>query len=311
MMLPLQAHPAAELFPLLGDSEFESFKADIAARGLIEPIWLCEGKILDGRNRYRACHELDIEVRTREYSGDSPVAFVWSLNGTRRQLSKSQLAAVAANMLPALEEEAKKRQQVHGETAPGRPKESLPPKVEEVSGEAAAVAAKLVGVSKSYVHDAKRVKKTAPELFAQVEAGKMPVAKALKLAKQKPLDPSARNQPREQRAANIKRLAGEGHRAEQIAAELNIGVQHVREIARDEGITLPDAHFGKTRAIKVRRVIEETINGLAGYALGLQTISGAISTIDPADAKEWAASIAESIKPINLLRKQLLEIANG
>lgn len=46
-------------------------------------------------------------------------------------------------MLPALEEEAKKRQQFHGGTAPGK---SLPPLVGEVisCGEAAAVAAAVM-----------------------------------------------------------------------------------------------------------------------------------------------------------------------
>jgi len=106
----LEPHAAAELFPLLAGTECEAFKADIAERGLIEPIWICDGKLLDGRNRYRACIEIGIKPRFREYKGDSPTAFAWSLNAQRRHLSTSQLDAIGVKMLPGLQAEARKRQ---------------------------------------------------------------------------------------------------------------------------------------------------------------------------------------------------------
>ncbi len=50
----LQSHPIADAFPLIGGTEFDALVADIKANGVHEPIVLYEGKILDGRNRYRA-----------------------------------------------------------------------------------------------------------------------------------------------------------------------------------------------------------------------------------------------------------------
>ena len=46
----------------------------------------------------------------RKYKDDSPVAFAWSLNRERRHMTKSRLANTGVKMLPALKEEAKKRQ---------------------------------------------------------------------------------------------------------------------------------------------------------------------------------------------------------
>lgn len=322
MSVEFEIHPAADLFPLMTDSELDSLKENIAAHGLLEPIWLYEGKILDGRNRYRACIELGIEVMTRDYVGDSPVAFVWSLNGARRQLSKSELAAVAVEMLAPLQEEAKKRQVAHLKQGNEIP---VTPKVEErenetgrsaggqfaATGEAAVIAARIVGVGKTYVHNAKRVKQKSPELFAEVRAGKITVDKALRIADGKyvPADLNGPKQPREKRAADIRRLAASGHKAEQIAAELGIGRQQVRNIATAENIALADDAIGKAHRIKASRVIEEMVHGLEGYALGLSTIEGSILDVSKDDAAHWARSLSESIKPINALRKQLLEMS--
>jgi ParB-like chromosome segregation protein Spo0J len=55
----LVPHELANLLPMQSASEFANLKADIAANGLLQPIWLFEGRILDGRNRYRACRELN------------------------------------------------------------------------------------------------------------------------------------------------------------------------------------------------------------------------------------------------------------
>ena len=52
------AHELANLLPMIDQSNYENLKADIAKQGILEPIVLFEGKILDGRNRYKAAKEL-------------------------------------------------------------------------------------------------------------------------------------------------------------------------------------------------------------------------------------------------------------
>jgi hypothetical protein len=111
----LSAHPAATIFPPMVEEDFQALKADIAAYGLREPLWLFEGKILDGRNRYLACQELGIEPITQEWNGNgSAVAFVVSLNLTRRHLNSGQRAVCAAEAKRMLAREAKQRMREGG-----------------------------------------------------------------------------------------------------------------------------------------------------------------------------------------------------
>lgn len=298
----MQAHPAAELFPLLAGAEFDSFKADVEKNGLLEPIWLCEGKILDGRNRYRACVDLGLEPAFRDYQGESPVSFVWSLNVERRHLSKSQHAAIGVEMLPLFQEEAKKRQQVHGNTAPGK---SLTRNSEEVSGEAASQAAAIVGVDRSYIYDAKAVKEADPALFEEIKNGTVTVHRAKQRVNGKSSSPS-----RAERIEKARQLAGDGYRASQIADEIGVSEEVVRRYAREFDIKLPDAAI-RSHKIDAYRVVSTTVQSLEGNHIVFDTIRNEEWGITPEDAKVWHASLGKSIKELNWLRNKLGAIADG
>lgn len=160
-------HPVARLFPLMSDQSFRELLTDIEAHGQLTPIWLHEGQIVDGRNRYRACIELGIEPELREWDrqGDL-VDFVLGLNMKRRHLTASQRAVVAFKMLPLLEAQAKERQA-------RRSTDAAPEILPEQKADSRDLAAAMVGVSGRYVSDVKRIANEAPETLKALEAGQL------------------------------------------------------------------------------------------------------------------------------------------
>jgi len=92
----MKFHPYSEIFPLIEGADFEALVEDIKTHGLREKIWLYEGKILDGRNRFTACKRAGVKPVFRKYIGKDAASFVWSMNVSRRHLSASQLAMAVA-----------------------------------------------------------------------------------------------------------------------------------------------------------------------------------------------------------------------
>jgi hypothetical protein len=174
----LEFHPIADLFPLLEGDEFEAFKADIADRGQQEKIDIYEGKILDGRNRYRACTELGIKPKTQRWSDDGdPIGFVFRKNMHRLHMSESQRAIVGAKTKPMFEAEAAKRKRAGKK--PDLPQNSA----EGANGDSRDRAAKLVSVSHFSVDAAEKVlDKGVPELAKMVESRQVAVSAAAEVA---------------------------------------------------------------------------------------------------------------------------------
>lgn len=168
-------HPIANIFPMLPDDELRELAEDIKANGLKEPIWVYQKKILDGRNRFKACQMAGKAPDVRVYSGDSPAAFVVSLNLKRRHLSASQKAAVAVEVLPWFEKEAKERQAVNARNVTATNKEKIP---DSSKGQARDKAGKSLGVSGRYVEQAKKIKAKAPKIFEEVKSGKKNITQA-------------------------------------------------------------------------------------------------------------------------------------
>jgi hypothetical protein len=178
----LSVNPAAELFPTMCESEFAGLKADIENYGQREPIVLFDGKILDGRNRYRACQELGIEPTVEEVQElADPTAYVLSANLHRRHLTESQRAMVAGRLKELYAPAAKERQR-GARTRRKNVEANLPQ--DNAAGRARAIAAAAVNVSARTVEHACAVLAGgSQELVAAVEAGQVRVSKAARIVK--------------------------------------------------------------------------------------------------------------------------------
>ena len=149
--------------------DYAALKADIRTKGQNEPIWLYQGKILDGRHRYQACVELGIEPSFREYQGVDPVGFVVSQNLHRRHLDVSQRAMIAAEIADLKRGGERSKAQICALThAQAAARFNVSPRtVDKASALLNAAAAGRVD----------------PELLQRVRRGQLRLARAEKLAK--------------------------------------------------------------------------------------------------------------------------------
>lgn len=172
----LAAHPAAMVFPLMDGIELSSLVEDVRAHGLLEPIVLHEGMVLDGRNRLRACELAGVTPRFVEWvpDGMTPLEWVVSHNLHRRHLTTAQRGVLALDLLPRLEEEARERM-LRGKADPS-------PETDE--GRSDEKAAGMVAVGRSTVATLKAIQRNDPtgEIIDRVRAGELNVAQAARKA---------------------------------------------------------------------------------------------------------------------------------
>ena len=154
-------HEIANIFPLISEQELENLSKDIKQNGLLNKIILFEGKILDGRNRLKACEIAKITPEFDIYKGDAPLNFVISLNLHRRHLNESQRGMIAAKLA---------NMDVGGDGSNQYTKSN--PANLPLSTISQSEAAKLLNISERTLRDAKVIINTSPEEVPNVESGK-------------------------------------------------------------------------------------------------------------------------------------------
>jgi ParB-like chromosome segregation protein Spo0J len=112
-----KVHPAASFFPLIEGEEFDALVMSIKTVGLMNPIVLKNGMLIDGRNRLRAILELQsnhssIVILTKELEADvkSVSEYIFDTNIQRRHLTTDQRAMIGYQILPLIQQDREAKQ---------------------------------------------------------------------------------------------------------------------------------------------------------------------------------------------------------
>jgi len=153
------------------DSDYQSLKDSISEFGVLNPITIFEGQVIDGWHRYRAANELALECPEQEFDDwIDPKDFVLAQNKNRRHITAAQLATATAAVYGW--RSVGSNQHKGGSVGPTEAPKS--------AKELAAIA----GVSTASIEKAKVVQaKAAPEVQKAVRDGKIGLEKAVAISK--------------------------------------------------------------------------------------------------------------------------------
>ncbi len=159
-------HWAANALPSMSEGEFQELKSNIKEHGQLEAILITsDGRAIDGRHRVKACAELGLQVKARNYEGsdESILEFVVWLNLKRRPLNDCQRTMVAARLTDLIVRR--------------------PPNTRQNSGVSLDEAASTLRVATCFVEEAAKVGSDGvEELVSAVVAGDIPRSVASEIA---------------------------------------------------------------------------------------------------------------------------------
>ena len=161
-------HPLSSAFPAMTDNEFQELRDSIETNGVLNPITIYEGMVIDGWHRYKAANEANVDCPETELDEwIDPKDFVLAQNKNRRHITVAQLAIATT--------------QVYEWHPANRPNKSVVPT--ELLKTATELA-KLAGVSESSIEKAKSILKNASEEVKEaVKSGKIGLEKAKAISK--------------------------------------------------------------------------------------------------------------------------------
>jgi hypothetical protein len=184
---PLEPHPLSSLFPAMEDGEFAELVEDLKRNGLLTSIVVYEDKILEGGNRDRGCIEAEVTPHYVEYIGSDPLGFIVSANLHRRHLTTGQRAMIASKLATMKwggdRTSGEQRSNSTFASSTGEEARNAPTQAPtEITLEKAADRMQVFRTSAVL---AKKISEAAPEVAAQVEAGKLSLNEAAKKAEVK------------------------------------------------------------------------------------------------------------------------------
>lgn len=174
-MTALTQHPLSAAFPAMLAEEFQGLRDSVNNCGVLNPITLLDGMVLDGWHRYTAAQSLGMSCPTVELDDTDPQDFVMAQNKARRHITASQLAMLTTA--------------VYAWRPPHRPNKSA---VTTDLSKTVRELADIAGVGTRTIEQAKAVHAEAvPAVQEAVKAGAVSVETAAAVAKLPPAEQQA------------------------------------------------------------------------------------------------------------------------
>ncbi|MFH1814343.1 MAG: hypothetical protein ABIF28_09290 [Pseudomonadota bacterium] len=279
----------------MDDDCYQALRDSIDDVGILNPVVLFEGRVVDGWHRYRAATEMGVSCPSVELQEDAdPRAFVLAQNRARRHLNASQMALVVTAVYewaPAHRPAASKVVQTKTDSTPLALEDKWSPGnhfsasadseaggaiVATHSPKSAAELAEIAGVGISTVKRAKAVIRDGiPEVQAAVRSGEVSVKRAAEIAKRpKPEQAPALKAARAPKEAS----AAHGDEPQQAKSIESTEALHIADLARELAEAVADnQHMARVfeandqvaaalaeakRFREENRVLNERIHGL-------------------------------------------------
>lgn len=182
------------IFPEAKPEDYARLLDDIRSNGYDrkQPITLYQGDILDGWNRQKACDECGTVPTYTSFDGNDLEAVMFVMRSNkRRNLSSGQWAAIAVDAEDTIKTiskavERQRRDSISTARSAETTQKIVPS--QKPKNETAHKAAELFNTNRTYVNQANTLKKTAPETFEKLKAGKISMQDAQREVRKKPTD---------------------------------------------------------------------------------------------------------------------------
>lgn len=282
-------HPLTTVFPLMEGKAFTELVEDIKTHGLRHPIIVDrQGRIIDGRNRARACHQLgDADpVHTVWDEEGSLTAFIISVNLHRRHLTVKERGLIAAKLVTSHQ---------------GRPEKNIPNGMLSIPDAAA-----LLKVSPHTVQRARVILQQAdPDLLASVQAGDVSLEQAVtSINKKKPGHHARTREGQKERVARIRDLAREGHTSRQMATIMGIKEDTIKLILKKNRIDCPgDRVAGRTRRMTAAGLMDNLVFAAEHLLSDVNLIN--FSELDPVQLEGWVKELKTAHRALGVFIRQL------
>lgn len=190
----------------LNKSEYSKLEKSIMVRGCDHPLVVWRGMLLDGHHRYEICQKHGIKFKTTEAPPyvktreDAKRYIIIEGQLARRNLTNYQKCVLAMKLEPFIAKEAERRRREAGKLyGRGHPKKKvLLEKIKPIDTDKEV--AKIAGISKSLVYEAKYVLDNASEkTLKRLNEGAITINRACSLARHDSLERFRKRQKKEER----------------------------------------------------------------------------------------------------------------